>query len=60
LSLGEKMGTAKGMAEQYLETFASEIYAAKKNNRPIDPKIWENMLLFVTRGIQAKEDSLVR
>ena len=54
------MGTAKGMAEQYLETFASEIYAAKKNNRPIDPKIWENMLLFVTRGIQAKENSLVK
>ena len=54
------MGTAKGMAEQYLEAFASEIYYAKKNNRPIDQKIWENMLLFVTHGIQVKEDSLVK
>jgi hypothetical protein len=54
------MGSAKGMAEQYLEAFASEIYSARKNNRSIDPKIWENMLMFVTRGIQAKGDSFVK
>ena len=45
------MSHAKATAGQYLEIFAAEVYQAKINNRPIDQKIWDNMVFFMARGL---------
>lgn len=54
------MSHAKQMAEQYVELFAAEVYNAHEADRPIDEKMWKNIVNFVARGIQAKEDSRVK
>lgn len=46
----------KNMARQYVEVFASEVWNAHKDNRPIDGRIEERIVNFVTSGLQRNED----